>query len=453
MIRRLLVCNAIAVVLVSAQIPHRDAAVQLKNIGLTEMESYVLLHDLTTTVGQRFSGTPGYDKAVAWSQKKLKEAGADSVWLEPVIIPQWVRGKNEKAVMSSRGKSVPLSICALGPSVATPYNGLTATVIEVHSLEEAAQLGEKAKGKIIFYNRPFDKTIVNTFEAYGNAVDQRGRGAVVAAQQGAVGVLVRSMTTAIDDYPHTGAMRYYDSIPKIPAAAISTAGAEKLSAALKSDPNLTVTMTLDCRFNGEVPSYNVIGQITGSEHPEQIVLIGAHLDSWDKGTGAHDDGAGVVHCIDALRLIKKLGTHPTRTIRCVLFANEENGIRGARAYAAGAMQSSDVHIAAIESDEGGFSPRGFGVTADSIQFRQIVSYTSLLEIVGADRITPGGGGVDIDQLKTKETVRIGLTPDNQRYFDLHHSDLDTIDKVHPRELQLGTIAVAILAWCLARDGI
>jgi hypothetical protein len=261
------------------------------------------------------------------------------------------------------------------------------------------------------------------------------------------------MTNAMDDYPHTGTMRYYDSIPKIPAAAISTIGAEKLSAALKSDPDLVVQMTMDCRLMGDVQSYNVIGQITGSEHPEQVVLIGAHLDSWDKGTGAHDDGAGVVQCIDAMRMINALGHKPKRTIRCVLFANEENGIRGARTYAAWAQQSSDVHIAAIESDEGGFTPRGFGVTADSNQFHRILTYKSLLEIVGADRITQGGGGVDIDQLKTKGTALIGLTPDNQRYFDLHHSDLDTIDKVHPRELQLGSIAMAILTWCISQDGI
>jgi carboxypeptidase Q len=453
MIGRLTIAHILFVMIMAAQVSHRDAAVQIKNSGLTEMESYSLLFDLTTTIGHRFSGSPGYDKAVTWCQKKLEQVGADSIWLEPVMIPQWVRGAKEKAMMKSRGKTTDLSICALSPSVSTSKKGLSAKVIEVQSLEEAAALGEKAIGKIIFYNRPFDKTTVNTFEAYGNAVDQRGRGAVVAAQTGAVGVLVRSMTNAMDEYPHTGTMRYYDSIPKIPAAAISTIGAEQLSAALKTDPDLVVQMTMDCRLLGDVQSYNVIGQITGSEHPEQIVLIGAHLDSWDKGTGAHDDGAGVVHCIDALRMINTIGQKPKRTIRCVLFANEENGIRGARTYAAWARQSSDVHIAAIESDEGGFTPRGFGVSADSSQFDQILSYKTFLDIVGADRITKGGGGVDIDQLKTKGTALIGLTPDNQRYFDLHHSDLDTIDKVHPRELQLGSIAMAILTWCISQDGI
>ena len=222
MIRRLVAFTSVFVCILTAQISHRDAAVQLKNIGLMEMESYAMLHDLTSTIGHRFSGSPGYDKAVTWAQKKLQQVSADSVWLQPVMIPKWVRGTKEKAMMKSHGKSVELSICALSPSISTPQNGLSAKVIEVQSLEEAAQLGEKAKGKIIFYNRPFDKTTVNTFEAYGNAVDQRGRGAVVSAQTGAAGVLVRSMTNALDDHPHTGTMRYYDSIPKIPAAAIST---------------------------------------------------------------------------------------------------------------------------------------------------------------------------------------------------------------------------------------
>ena len=453
MIRRLVAFNSVVVCIMTAQISHGDAAVQLKNIGLTEMESYSMLLDLTSTIGHRLSGSPGYDKAVTWAQNKLQQIGADSVWLQPVMIPKWVRGKKEKAVLKSHGKATHLSICALSPSIATPKNGLSAKVIEVQSLEEAAQLGEKARRKIIFFNRPFDKTTVNTFEAYGNAVDQRGRGAVVAAQNGAVGVLVRSMTNSLDDHPHTGTMRYYDSIPKIPAAAISTIGAAQLSAALKSDPNLVVQMTMDCRFMGDVPSYNVIGQITGSKHPEQIVLIGAHLDSWDIGSVAHDDGAGVVQSIEALRMINTLGQKPKRTIRCILFANEENGIRGARMYAAWAQQSSDAHIAALESDEGGFTPRGFSITSDTVQLKQILTYRTFLDFVGADRITTGGGGVDIDQLQSKETVRIGLTPDNQRYFDLHHSDLDTIDKVHPRELELGSIAIAILTWCISQDGI
>lgn len=442
----------IVVAFLPAQQPHQNIAVQLKDNGLKDGEAYAMLVDLTTTVGNRLSGSLGYDKAVKWAQRQLMRCGVDTVWLEPVTIPHWTRGNIEKAEIISKRNKRPISICALGGSVATAADGITARVIEVHSLEEVRSLGALAKGKIVFYNRPFDNTIVNTFEAYGKAVDQRGRGAVEAAQVGAIGVLVRSMTNAIDRNPHTGAMRVYDSIPKIPAAAISTVDAEVLSAALKNDASLVVHMTLNCKTMPDVPSYNVIGEIRGKEFPDEIVLIGAHLDSWDKGTGAHDDGSGVVQCIDALRLIKKLQIPPKRTIRCVLFANEENGIRGAKTYAANINNSLKRHIAAIESDEGGFTPRGFGVTSDSAALKKLGQYSEILDVVNAGNFDHGGGGADIEQITTPGTVFIGLRPDNQRYFDYHHSDLDTIDKVHPRELQLGCIAMAILTWCISQDG-
>ncbi|MEW5798382.1 MAG: M20/M25/M40 family metallo-hydrolase [Bacteroidota bacterium] len=443
---------SLVVTILSAQQTHQEIADQFTRTGLNDLQAFEMLKELTQ-FGHRFSGTPGYDNAVLWAERKLKEIGADSVWLQPVMVPHWVRGNKETAIAIIGKKRTELSICALGGSVATPKNGITAEIIEVKSLSEVKQLGERAKGKIVFYNRPFDKTKINPFEAYGGAVDQRSRGAIEAAKVGAIAVLVRSMTNAIYKVPHTGMMRYADTVAKIPAAAISTMDANMLSEELQKGNKVSVTITMDCQTFPDVQTYSVIGEIKGSEYPNEIVLIGGHLDSWDKGTGAHDDGSGVVQCIDVLRMMKELNLKPKRTIRCVLFANEENGLRGARTYAKNIDTTKEKHIAAIESDAGGFSPRGFGVETDSVRFLKVASFGPLLESIGADRVTMGGGGADISVLEKFGTVLIGLSPDPQRYFDYHHTDIDTIDKVHPRELQLGAIAVAILTWALAQDGI
>lgn len=436
-----------------AQDPHSEAAEMIKDRGLSDLAAFEMLKDLTTNVGHRLSGSSGYEKAVLWGKKQLEAAGADSVWLEPVMVPKWVRGPIERASAHYGNQQTELTICALGGSVGTGEKGIRAEVIEVHSFEEVSALGARARGKILFYNRPFDKTLVNTGAAYGGAVNQRGRGAIEAAKVGAIGVLVRSMTNAIDDEPHTGAMRYVDSIPKIPAAAISTIDAQTLSQLINEHRSVHVTMQLSAKEYPDVPSFNVIGEIRGSIYPSEIVLVGGHLDSWDKGTGAHDDGSGVVHSIEVIRILKALGLRPKRTIRAVLFANEENGTRGADAYADRFPNKAEKHILAIESDAGGFLPRGFGVTTDSLRFNRIKSYSPLLALTGTEKITKGGGGVDIDPLKKFGTVLIGLNPESQRYFDYHHSNHDTIDKVHPRELELGAIAMTILSWVISQDGI
>ncbi len=261
------------------------------------------------------------------------------------------------------------------------------------------------------------------------------------------------MTNAIDDEPHTGAMRYNDSIPKIPAAAVSTIDANLLSELLHKERSVSVTLRLSAKTFADVPSYNVIGELRGTEFPKEIIVVGGHLDSWDKGTGAHDDGSGIVQSIEVIRLIKALKVKTKRTIRAVLYANEENGLKGGRAYAARERNHTENHIAAIESDAGGFLPHGFGVSTDSVRYEKIRAYGSLLEIVGADKIQRGGGGADISTLQSIGTVQIGLNPDSQRYFDYHHSNNDTIDKVHPRELELGSIAMSILAWVIAQDGL
>lgn len=437
----------------NAQQSNLEIAEKIKNKGLEELSAFEMLKDLTSKVGNRLSGSKNYEKAVVWGKQMLIKAGADSVWLEPVMIPHWVRGEEKASVLLLNKKKVELSVCALGGSIGTSLKGILADVIEVKSFDEVKQIGEKAKGKIIFYNRHFDRTNVNPFQAYGGAVNQRTNGAIEAAKVGAVAVLVRSITPALDDEPHTGTMHYLDSIPKIPALAISTLDAEMLSKELHQHNVISVSLFLGCKTYPDIPSYNVVGEIKGIEKPEEIVLVGGHLDSWDKGTGAHDDGSGVVHSIEVIRLIKGLGLKPKRTIRAVLYANEENGLRGGDAYASRENNKNEKHIVAIESDAGGTSPRGFGVNTDSVRFEKISSYSSLLGIVGAERIRKGGGGSDISTLEKFGTTLIGLSPDPQRYFDYHHSHNDTIDKVHPRELELGAIATAILAWSISQDGL
>jgi len=433
---------------------YRSVLQQMMANGLESYKAYEMLYELCTTIGPRLSGSPNAEKAVAWGKKKMEDLGFDRVWLEPVMVPRWVRGPVEEAaiVKTSSRRRIPLNICALGGSIATPTQGITAEVVEVKSFDELRALGEQAKGKIIFFNRPMDRTLYSTGQAYGRAVNQRTQGAIEAAQAGGVAALVRSMTTRLDDVPHTGAMHYVDTIPKVPAAAISTLGANMLSDMLKKEPHLKLYMKLTCETLPDVESANVIGEIVGSEYANEVVVVGGHFDSWDKGQGAHDDGAGCMQAVEAVRIIKDLGLKPKRTIRAVLFMNEENGVRGGQAYAE-KQRPGEVHIAAIESDAGGFTPRGFGVTTDSIRFEKIAQWAPVLEVIDAGRITRGGGGVDIDPLRRKGVPVMGLRVDGHRYFDYHHSDSDTIDKVNERELELGAIAMAIISYIIAEEGL
>lgn len=434
--------------------PYELLARKIITTGLGSGKAYDLLYELSTRIGHRLSGSPQAAQAVAWAKKKMEELGLENVRLEPVMVPHWMRGPLEEAaiVRAHSPADLPLKVCAFGGSIATPEEGITAEVVEVKSFDELKALGEKARGKIIFFNRPMDRSKINTFEAYGDAVDQRSQGAIEAAKAGGVATLVQSMTTRLDDVPHTGSMHYVDTIPRIPAAAISTVGANLLSELLAGEKHVTVHLKLTCQTLPDVESANVIGELAGSEKPNEIVLIGGHLDSWDKGQGTHDDAAGCIHAIEALRLLKQLGINPKRTIRAVLFMNEENGLRGGKAYAA-KERPTEKHIAAIESDMGGFAPRGFGVEADSTILAKITGWAYLFESIDADRIQKGGGGADISELARKGIPTIGLTVGSQRYFDYHHSDNDTIDTVNERELELGATALAILAYVLAEEGL
>jgi len=432
--------------------PYQTEAKNITSAGLRSCMAYKILEELSVGIGPRLSGSPNAAKAIEWGKKKMEELGFDNVHLEPVMVPHWVRGSVEEAtVIPSSGKEIPVAMCALGGSIATPENGITAEVIEVKSFDELHALGEKAKGKIVFFNRPMDPTKINTFEAYGGAVDQRFSGAAEAAKVGGVAAVVRSMSTRLDNVPHTGMMGYVDSIPKVPTGALSTLASNMLDSLLAVDPHCKIRIKLSCETLPDVESANVVGELKGTEKPEEIIVVGGHIDSWDKGRGAHDDGAGVAQSIETLRLLKELGLKPKRTIRAVLFINEENGDRGGIAYGK-KDRPGEHHIAAIETDAGGFTPKGIGVSADSIAFGNIARWSYLFEPLGG-KITKGGGGTDISELGKQKVITMGLNVDSQRYFDYHHSDSDTIDKVNERELELGAISLAIITYVLAQEGI
>ena len=423
---------------------------QFFNSALTQGKSYEWLRDLTQNIGGRLSGSPEAQKAVEWGEKVMKEVGLDSVWLQPVMVPHWVRGEKEEAYYTVNGTKKEVPICALGFSVATPKNGIRAEVIEVKSLEEAEQLGDQMKGKIVFFNRPFDNTLINTFRAYGGCVDQRVGGAAVCGKYGAVGVIVRSMTNSIDDEPHTGTMSYKD-LPKeqyIPTAAISSRAAEHLSEDLKSNPKLNFYFKQHCKTLPDTPSFNVVGQIKGSESPEKIIVVGGHLDSWDLGEGAHDDGSGIVQSLEVAYLFKKNNIKPKNTIRIVFFMNEENGTRGAKEYARLTKVNKEIHVGGLESDAGGHTPRGFSIDANASNTELVKSWKNLLAPYGLHDLIKGGSGADISPLKDDGVTLVGYRPDSQRYFDYHHTSRDTFDKVNKRELELGSASMTSIIYLM-----
>lgn len=419
---------------------------------LIDSKGYSWLKELCE-IGPRLSGSQNSMKAIKWAESKMKKLGFDSVWLQPVYVPHWERGKLEKAFIRSSQKFInkKLTITAFGGSISTPKNGITGKVIEVHSLEEVSKLSD-AKGKIIFYNRPFDNSLVSTMEAYGKAVDQRVNGAIEAAKVGAVAVLVRSIQSNYDNNPHTGVMKYAENVTKIPSAAISVIDADFLSNAIKKEPNLEVTIKLDCKTFDDALSYNVIGEIKGTEFPNDIIVVGGHFDSWDKGCGAHDDGASCMQSIEAVELFKRLNIKPKRTLRTVLFINEENGLRGAIEYGKYSSTSKENHIAAIEADRGAASPRGFFVTTDSLTFQKLQTWLPILSKSKIDWIRKGSSGADVGQIKNAKAL-FGYVPDDQRYMDYHHSNNDVLSAVHPREMELGSASMAILLYLISENGL
>ena len=429
---------------------------KIYNTSLSNGKSYEWLDYLSNQIGGRLSGSLNAEKAVAYTKEELDKLGLDKVWLQPVMVPKWVRGTPEFAFIETKpGKTTPINICALGGSVATPYGGLKANVIEVNGIDDLKNFTkDQVEGKIVFFNRAMNETFINTFEAYGDCGKQRYYGALEASKLGASGILVRSLNLRLDDYPHTGAMTYKDTPvdKRIPAAAISTNHAEMLSSMLKLDENIKVYFKQSCKQLKDVQSYNVIGEITGSEFPNEYMVVGGHLDSWDLGDGSHDDGAGVVQSMDVLRLLKESGIKPKRTIRAVLFMNEENGLRGGRKYAEEAKRKREKHVFALESDAGGFTPRGFSFDSSDANFNQVLSWKPLFEPYLIHYFSKGHSGADIGPLKNDSNVLCGLVPDSQRYFDHHHAATDTFDAVNKRELELGAATMTALVYLFDKYG-
>ena len=422
--------------------------------SLTSRDTYKLLDHLCNKIGHRLSGSIGASKAVEWTEMIMNSYSFDKIYKQDLFVPNWKRGDKEEVRIIGQ-KDEELNVLALGMSVSTPKKGISAKVVEVQGIEDIEILGrDKIKGKIVFFNRPTDQRLISTGSAYGGAVDQRTAGPAEAAKYGAVAVVIRSIGTAFDDVPHTGVTRYVEGIKKIPAAALGVKSADKLTLALKNNPNVKLFIKMNCETLEDAPSHNVVGEIIGNEFPNEIITIGGHLDSWDVGQGAHDDGAGCMQSIQVLRLFQKLGIKPKRTIRAVMFMNEENGTRGGLKYAELAKKNNENHLIALESDAGAFTPRGFGVTAEASTIKKFRSWLPYFDRNTISYFKKGGGGVDINPLnRLLGTPTIGFIPDSQRMFDIHHSDNDSFDSVHPRELELGTASIASLIYLIDKYGL
>ena len=449
---RLLIC---ATLMASSLIAQEQIEPTLKKIyqtALLDGQTYPWLAHLSNQIGGRLSGSLNAQRAVEWGKEELDALGLDKVWMQPVMVPKWIRGTFEYAnIETSPGNTINVPVCALGGSISTPLTGIRAEVVEVQDFEELKALGEEqVKGKIVFYNRPMQADLINTFSAYSGCVDQRFSGAEEAARLGAVGVVVRSMNLRLDDYPHTGSMSYGNLSlrERIPAAAISTNGAELLSSMLALNPKLKFYLKQNCKNLPDVQSYNVIGEITGSTYPEEIMVVGGHLDSWDLGDGSHDDGAGIVQSMEVLRIMKKINYRPKRTLRVVLYMNEENGQRGAAKYTELAQKNNENHVFALESDAGGFTPRGFSIDTTEEKLKTIQSWAPYFEPYLVHLFVKGGSGADIAPLKTANNVLAGLRPDSQRYFDFHHAANDTFDAINKRELELGAATMASMVFLM-----
>lgn len=417
---------------------------------LTEGKAYKNLEVLCKTIGGRLSGSAQAAKSVEWAKEAMYAAGADTVYLQPCMVTHWERGAKEMCVATYPGKRLSLNVCALGGSTATPVAGINAGVVEVKNFEELKSMGEKnlIKGKVVFYNVAFNPKNISTGQSYGETVKYRYIGAVKASKYGAVATLVRSMSSSNNDSPHTGAMTYDSADVKIPAFALSYKAADDLAAALKNDSKLLVQLKSSCKTFKDTASFNVIGELRGKEKPDEYIIAGGHLDSWDNGEGAHDDGAGIVQCIDLMGMYKKAGIKPRHSIRAIAYMNEENGLGGGKAYAKEAEKKKWKHIAAIETDGGGFTPRGFGVDTTAGMYKQALTWKPLFEPYLISRINRGGGGADIGPLEKFGVPCIGFEPDSQRYFDIHHTADDTFDKVNKRELELGGAAIGSLIYLI-----
>ncbi len=444
-----------------------EDSVMIKKISdeiLTNGKAYDNLRQLTKQIGGRLAGSPQMVKAEQWGLQVMQASGADKAWLQELMVPHWVRGGKDKAdalfntaIQGSRNlllQKKSLDVLALGNSLGTGKARLTKEILLVNSFDELEKKKDSVKDKIVFYNYKFNPTFVRTFQSYGDANGYRGSGPSRAAKYGAAAVIVRSMSHSTDNNPHTGSLRYDTTLPKIPAVAIGLQDADWLSNQLMNKKIINVSIQTNGHFLPDTIGHNVIGELTGSEFPDQVITIGGHLDSWDPGEGAHDDGAGVVQTIEVLRVMKALGYQPKHTIRFVLFANEENGLRGGAKYAEEAKTKNDKHIFAMESDAGGFTPRGFTFGGTPEQLKKVQSWIPLLYPYGVYEITNGGGGADIGPLNRNFKIPVvELAPDSQRYFDYHHARNDVFENVNKRELELGAINMAALIYLVDKYGL
>ena len=433
-----------------------DDSIMIRHIAdeiLLHAKAYDNLHDLTKNIGGRLSGSPQMYKAEQWGFKTLQSTGADKVRLQECRVPHWVRGGKDEAVAYMASKKKDLDVIALGNSIGTGAKGVKADVIEVATFDDLEKKIDQVKGKIVFYNYKFNPTFINTFEAYGDAVRYRSAGPSRAAKYGAVAVIVRSMSHSTDNNPHTGSLRYDTTLPKIPAVAVGLKDADWLDSVL-SQKIISVSIKTNGHFLPDTIGHNVIGELTGSEFPGEYITVGGHLDSWDPAEGANDDGSGVVQTIEILRTFKALGYKPKHTIRFVLFANEENGLRGGSKYAEEAKAKNEKHIFAMESDAGSFTPRGFSFGGTPEQLQKVRSWIPLLLPYGVYRIDEGGGGADVSPLKRIPNTAVSeIIPDSQRYFDYHHARNDVFENVNKRELELGAINMAAFIYLVDKYGL
>jgi carboxypeptidase Q len=455
--KKLLLLFLLAPICIIAQNAEDSAFIKkMADDVLTNGKAYDNLYELTKNIGGRLAGSPQYNKAVEWGKKKMEIAGADNVFLQECMVPNWKRGGKDAAyILEQNGKKskVALDALALGNSLGSGPKGVTAKVLAVMNFSELEKRKDEAKGSIVFFNNGFNPTYISTGRAYGEAGVYRRNGASIAAKYGAAAIMIRSLSSGTDNNPHTGSMTYQDSLPKIPAIAIGLKDADKIWELSKQN-QLTVSLFTYGKFNPDTTNHNVIGELMGIEFPNEYITVGGHLDSWDVNEGAHDDGAGVVQTIEILRALKAMGYKPKRTIRFVLFANEENGLRGGQKYAAEAKRNNEKHLFAMESDAGGFTPRAIGFTTNTpAQYEKVQSWASLLKPYGVLTFDNSGGGADIGPLRSLGTVLCGYEPDGQRYFDLHHARTDVFENVNKRELLLGALNMAAVIYLVDKYGL
>jgi carboxypeptidase Q len=418
---------------------YRAAADRIIDRALADSAGFVRLTELVDRFGPRFSGTENLERAIDWILDQMRRDGLHAVRGEPVQVPRWVRGAESLRLVHPRARDLP--VLGLGGSIGTPEEGVTADVLVVGSFEELEARAPQARGRIVLFDVPFTN--------YGETVRYRTTGAIAAARAGAVASLVRSVGPFSMQTPHTGAMSYADSVPRIPHAAITGEDALLLRRMQERGERVTVTLRMSARTLPDTESRNVVAELRGRERPDEFVVIGGHIDSWDVGQGAMDDAGGSVAAWEVVRLLQRLGLQPRRTIRVVLWTNEENGLRGALAYRDRHRARIDNHILAVESDAGVFRPLGFGFTGSDDAYRVVQQIGSLLARIGAGNIVRGGGGADIGPLMELGVPGMGLNVDGSRYFWYHHSDADTIDKLDAREFNECVAALAILAYVVA----